>query len=164
MRTGKKNLVITPEWEQQAFRRIAQFARSRRMHAGNAGILQLSAEYSGIMGQRLSHMLSHNGDPMPIEVVDIPYAGEFAVSITPDQMDPYERLLIVDSGCLSGMNFTNVCNLLLDYGFPREQLVFACVACDTRSRFSPDVCPVFFDGNTQVVHFWWESKTRNFGK
>jgi hypothetical protein len=87
---------------------------------------------------------------------------EFEAFIHPDQLDPYYSLIVVDSGCLSGNNFRKIEKKLLDYGYPRSQLFFTCVACDLNSVFRPDFCPIYFDGNTTMAHFWWETKTNRF--
>ena len=128
----------------------------------NIAILQLSYEYSGLFAQILSHRLSLAGEPMPIEPVNIPYKNEFPVFIHPDKLDPYNKLIILDSGCLSGGNFTKVKKQLIDYGFKKEELQFVTLACSSNSVFKPDQCPLLFDGTTSMVHFWWECKTKAF--
>jgi hypothetical protein len=125
-------------------------------------ILQLSYEYSGLMAQLMCHKLSTKDEPLDIEPINIPYKNEFETVIRPDQLDPYAKLIVIDSGCLSGNNFRKTEQKLLDYGFNRSDLFFTCVACDLNSVFQPDFCPIFFDGDTTMAHFWWETKTQKF--
>ena len=159
----KKNLLIDQSWELRLIDKVCDEIRaSLPLSSSKAGILQLSYEYSGLMAQLLAHKLSTADGPLDIEPVNIPYKGEFPVVIHPDQLDPYEVLIVVDSGCLSGRNFKNVERMLLDYGFPRNKLWFCCLAADLNSQFQPDSCPLWFDGNKQMVHFWWETKTTRF--
>lgn len=157
----KRSLVVDREWELRLVDKICDDLRAT-FSVEDCAILQLSCEYSGIMAQLLSHKLSQKDGPIDIEPVNIPYAGEFPVRIHPDQLDPYKRLIVVDSGCLSGRNFTNVERILLDYGFTRNNLRFCCLAADLNSQFKPDVCPLWFNGTTDIVHFWWETKTSRF--
>jgi hypothetical protein len=77
-------------------------------------------------------------------------------------MDGYEKFIIVDSGCLSGNNFKNILNIFLDYGIKRENILLVCEACDLNSITTPDICPLYFDGDTNMVYFWWETKTNKF--
>lgn len=159
----KKNLLIDQAWELRLIDKVCEEIRAwLLLSSAKVGILQLSYEYSGLVAQLLAHKLSTTDGPLDIEPVNIPYKGEFPVVIHPDQLDPYEALIVVDSGCLSGRNFKNVERILLDYGFPRNKLWFCCLAADLNGQFQPDSCPLWFDGTTQMVHFWWETKTTRF--
>lgn len=157
----KRNLLIDRDWELRLVDKVCDDIRST-FSVERCAILQLSYEYSGLLAQLMAHKLSQGDGPLDIEPVNIPYAGEFPVRIHPDQLDPYERLIVVDSGCLSGRNFGTVERILLDYGFARSHLRFCCLAADLNSRFVPDVCPLWFNGDTDMVHFWWETKTSKF--
>lgn len=161
----KQNLYIDQEWELKCIDKICNEIRlwsNINFNCDKIAILQLSYEYSGLMAQLMSHKLSLKNEPIDIEPVNIPYKNEFETFIHPDQLDPYTKLIVVDSGCLSGNNFTKVYNKLLDYGFNINDLFFTCVACDLNSVFRPNFCPVYFDGDTSMVHFWWETKTDKF--
>jgi len=158
------NLYIDREWETKCIDKICEEIRSnsRIDLANKIAILQLSYEYSGLMAQLIAHKLSDRSEPLDIEPVNIPYKDEFEAVIHPDKLDPYDSLIVVDSGCLSGNNFRKIEKKLLDYGYPRSQLYFTCVACDLNSIFRPDFCPIYFNGDEQMVHFWWETKTDKF--
>jgi hypothetical protein len=162
----KKNLFIDRQWETKCIDKICQEIRQHSMIdlVGKTAILQLSYEYSGLMAQLIAHKLSDKNEPLDIEPVNIPYKDEFEAVIHPDKLDPYNSLIVVDSGCLSGNNFRKIEKKLLDYGYPRLQLYFTCVACDLNSVFRPDFCPIYFDGDTTMVHFWWETKTNRFDR
>lgn len=158
----KNSLYIDKAWEIKCIDKICNEIRYLFPYQENTAILQLSYEYSGLMAQLMSHKLSTKNEPLDIEPVNIPYKNEFEPLIHPDQLDPYTKLIIVDSGCLSGNNFTKIKQKLLDYGFERSDLFFTCVACDLNSIFNPDFCPIYFDGDTTIAHFWWETKTDKF--
>jgi len=158
---GKRNLLIDRDWELRLIDKVCDDVRTS-FGVVDCAILQLSYEYSGLLAQLMAHKLSVSDGPLDIEPVNIPYAGEFTVRIHPDQLDPYQKLIVVDSGCLSGNNFHNIEKLLIDYGFSRSRLCFCTLACDLRSRFKPDICPLWFNGETDMVHFWWETKTTRF--
>ena len=159
-----KNLYIDREWETKCIDKICEEIRNHSLInlSGNIGILQLSYEYSGLIAQLMAHKLSNKNEPLDIEPIDIPYKNEFEAVLHPDKLDQYHTLIIVDSGCLSGNNFKKIEKKLLDYGYPRLQLFFTCVACDLNSVFRPDFCPIYFDGDTTIAHFWWETKTDKF--
>lgn len=162
-----KALYIDREWETKLIDKICQQVRlypTIDLFTDKLAILQLSYEYSGLMAQLMSHKLSATNEPIDIEPVNIPYKNEFDAFIHPDQLDPYDKLIIVDSGCLSGNNFTKINQKLLDYGFKQDDLFFTCIACDLNSIFQPDFCPVYFNGDKDIVHFWWETKTNKFKK
>lgn len=159
------NLYIDRDWETKCIDKICHKIReysSIDLRLNKVAILQLSYEYSGLMAQLMSHKLSVNDEPLDIEPVNIPYKNEFEAIIHPDQLDPYNKLIVVDSGCLSGNNFKKIETKLLDYGFERSDLFFSCIACDLNSIFQPDFCPIYFNGDTTMVHFWWETKTNKF--
>ena len=162
----KNNLFIDREWETKCIDKICHEIRHNSLInlSSHIGILQLSYEYSGLMAQLISHKLSNKNEPIDIEPVNIPYKDEFEAFIHPNQLDPYYTLIVVDSGCLSGNNFKKIEQKLLDYGYPRSQLFFTCVACDLNSIFRPDFCPIYFDGDTTMAHFWWETKTNKFNR
>jgi hypothetical protein len=164
MTMATKSLYIDREWETKCIDRICEEIRNNSFFNINntTAILQLSYEYSGLMAQLMSHKLSDKDEPLDIEPVNIPYKDEFEAFIHPDQLDPYDKLIIVDSGCLSGNNFKKIEKKLLDYGYPRAQLYFTCVACDLNSIFHPDFCPIYFNGDEHMVSFWWETKTDKF--
>jgi len=160
-----KNLYIDRDWETKSIDKICQEIRlfpSIDLNQDKVAILQLSYEYSGLMAQLMAHKLSMKDEPLDIEPINIPYKNEFEAFIHPDQLDPYNKLVVVDSGCLSGNNFTKIYNKLLDYGFKQSDLFFTCIACDLNSIFQPDFCPIYFDGNQYMVHFWWETRTTKF--
>ena len=162
-----KNLYIDREWETKCLDRICEEISINflpNLQTEKVAILQLSYEYSGLMAQLMAHKLSTNNEPLDIEPVNIPYKNEFETFIHPDQLDPYEKLIIIDSGCLSGNNFKKIEKKLLDYGYPRLQLYFTCVACDLNSIFRPDFCPIYFNGDEHMVSFWWETKTNRFDR
>jgi hypothetical protein len=162
----KNNLFIDREWETKCIDKICDEIRYNSLInlSSKIAILQLSYEYSGLMAQLISHKLSNKDEPIDIEPVNIPYKDEFEAFIHPNQLDPYYTLIVVDSGCLSGNNFKKIEQKLLDYGYPRSQLFFTCVACDLNSIFRPDFCPIYFDGDTTMAHFWWEIKTNKFNR
>ena len=162
MTMALKNLYIDREWETKCIDKICSEIRYLFPHQEKTAILQLSYEYSGLMAQLMSHKLSIKNEPLDIEPVNIPYKNEFEAIIHPDQLDPYTKLIVIDSGCLSGNNFKKIEQKLLDYGFARSDLFFACVACDLNSIFRPDFCPIYFDGDTSMITFWWETKTNKF--
>jgi hypothetical protein len=159
-----KNLYIDRDWETKCIDKICNAIRHTINIDLNSSIaiLQLSYEYSGLMAQLMAHKLSVKHEPIDIEPVNIPYKNEFDPVIHPDQLDRYDQLIVVDSGCLSGNNFRRIENMLLDYGFNRQDLFFTCVTCDLNSVFQPDFCPIYFDGNNYMAHFWWETKTNKF--
>lgn len=159
------NLYIDREWETKCIDKICSEIRDNsniELSTKKVAILQLSYEYSGLMAQLMGHKLSPKNEPLDIQPVNIPYQNEFETFIHPDQLDPYDQLVVVDSGCLSGNNFKKIEQKLLDYGFKREDLFFVCVACDLNSIFSPDFCPIYFNGSQYMIHFWWETKTDKF--
>jgi len=161
----KNNLLIDKEWELKCIDKICDYIRYDSLfdfQLDKVVILQLSYEYSGLMAQLMAHKLSVKNEPIDIEPINIPYKNEFEAIIHPNQLDPYTKLIIVDSGCLSGNNFKKIEQRLLNYGFDRSDLFFACVACDLNSIFKPDFCPIYFDGDAAMVHFWWETKTNKF--
>ena len=160
----RNNLLIDKDLELKCIDKICNEIRYSFPHQENVAILQLSYEYSGLMAQLMAHKLSIKGEPLDIEPVNIPYKNEFEAKIHPDQLDPYIKLIVVDSGCLSGNNFRKIEKKLLDYGFKRSDLFFACVACDLNSIFRPDFCPIYFNGDTTMVHFWWETRTDKFNR
>jgi hypothetical protein len=160
----KGSLYINRDWETKCIDKICSEVRASFFYQGKTAILQLSYEYSGLMAQLMSHKLSTTNEPIDIEPVNIPYKNEFETFIHPDQLDPYDQLIVIDSGCLSGNNFTKVEKKLLDYGFDRSKLFFTCVACDLNSIFRPDFCPIYFNGDEHMVSFWWETKTNRFDR
>lgn len=160
-----KNLYIDRDWETKCIDKICEEIRNNspiNLTTTKIAILQLSYEYSGLMAQLIAHKLSDKDEPLDIEPVNIPYKNEFEAVIHPDQLDPYDSLIVVDSGCLSGNNFRKIEKKLLDYGYTKSRLFFTCVACDLNSVFRPDFCPIYFNGDQQMVHFWWETKTDKF--
>ena len=160
------SVYVSQQYELKLIDDVASSIRKYGLLEGdqNIGILQLSYEYSGLFAQILAHKLSLSGEPMPIEPVNIPYKNEFPVFIHPDKLDPYTKLIVLDSGCLSGNNFTKVKKQLIDYGFLPSNLCFVCLACSTESVFKPDYCPLLFDGGSSMIHFWWECKTNKFDR
>ena len=158
------SLLIEQSWELKLIDNVAESIRRSKWLDGDQkiAILQLSYEYSGLFAQILAHRLTLAGEPMPIEPVDIPYKNEFEVVIHPDKLDPYRKLIVLDSGCLTGGNFTRVRTRLINYGYRPEDLIFVCLACSSESVFTPDHCPLIFDGTKAMVHFWWECKTTKF--
>jgi len=159
---GKCNLVLDQAWETRAIEWVAEEIKRHGLSRDKVGILQLSAEYSASMAQRLAHLVTAGNEPISIEVVDIPYDDEFVVQVHPDQMDPYETFIVVDSGCMSGRNFTNVSKVLTNYGVPIGNILYCCLVCDFGSAFRPDICALHYDGHTTMPHFWWECKTARF--
>lgn len=160
------SLYIDQDWELKLIDNIADSIRRSNWLDGdvNIGILQLSYEYSGLFAQVLAHRLSFSGEPISIEPVNIPYKNEFEVKIHPDKLDPYAKLIVLDSGCLSGNNFTKVRKILIDYGYNPNDILFVCLACSSESIFKPDYCPLLFDGTKLMIHFWWECKTTKFDR
>lgn len=160
------SLYVDEGWELKLIDSVAQSIRKSGWLKENqkTAILQLSLEYSGLFAQVLAHKLSSSDEPMSIEPVNIPYQNEFKVRIHPDQLDPYDKLIVLDSGCLSGGNFGKVKKILVDYGYSESELRFVCLACSSESVFTPDHCPLLFDGVTSMIHFWWECKTTKFNR
>ena len=166
-------LYVDQSWELKLIDSVADSIRRSNWLNGDPkisdedqkiAILQLSYEYSGLFAQVLAHRLSLSGEPMSIEPVNIPYKNEFEVQIHPDKLDPYAKLIVLDSGCLSGNNFTKVKKLLIDYGYNSKDIIFVCLACSSESVFKPDHCPLLFDGTKSMIHFWWECKTTKFDR
>jgi hypothetical protein len=159
---NKTNIFISREWENTLLDNIVEYIRSTNFVTKDTAILQLSCEYSGMFGQYLSHKLSSFNEPISIEPVNIPYGSEFKVQVHPDQLDPYSKFIVVDSGCMSGNNFKNIKNILVNYGILESNIFITSICCDNRSIIKPNYCPLIYDGDTQMPHFWWECKTDKF--
>ncbi len=158
----KSNIFISQDYENKLINWIKKSIKDKSFVTEKTAVVQLSYEYSGILAQRLAHLLSTYNRPLDIEPINIPYKNEFKAHVNPDIMDSYEKFIIVDSGCLSGNNFKNILNIFLDYGIKRENILLVCQACDLNSIATPDICPLHFDGDVSMVHFWWETKTNKF--
>ena len=127
------SLLIGQAWELKLIDNVADSIRKSKWLNGDQkiAILQLSYEYSGLFAQVLAHRLTQTGEPMPIEPVDIPYKNEFEVVLHPDKLDPYHKLIVLDSGCLTGGNFTRIRSQLYNYGYRPQDLIFFCLALST---------------------------------
>jgi hypothetical protein len=93
-------LYVDQSWELKLIDNVADSIRKSNWMNGDQkiAILQLSYEYSGLFAQVLAHRLSLSGEPMPIEPINIPYKNEFPIFIHPDRLDPYNKLIVLDSG------------------------------------------------------------------
>jgi hypothetical protein len=160
------SLYVDKDWELKLIDSVAQSIRRSGWleNEQKTAILQLSLEYSGLFAQILAHRLASAGEPISVEAVNIPYKDEFKIHIHPNQLDPYSKLIVLDSGCLSGNNFNKVRKILVDYGYDESNLCFVCLACSSESVFVPDHCPLLFDGTNSMIHFWWECKTTKFNR
>jgi hypothetical protein len=92
----KKNIFISQEHEEKLIHWIKKQIKDKNFITEKTAIVQLSYEYSGILAQRLAHLLSSYNRPIDIEPINIPYKNEFKVFITPDIMDNYDKFIIVD--------------------------------------------------------------------
>ena len=137
-------------------------------------IVVCSPEYSSQLCQQLNHRLSYLNKNRPFEMdfLEMPYPGEETLSkedyielcdeLGKRYCNTNKKLLLVDSGCLRGSNFTILDNILEAWLSP-EQKKFGCLYIQDDSKFTPDFYVEAFNTvNQGGLLFSWENENNPY--
>lgn len=160
---------IDAEKERQDMELLACQLEQDNAIDSNTVIVICSPEYSSGVCQFLAHRLSHlNGNiPLDLDTLEMPYPND--PNITPEifkslivelglsYAESYRNLLLVDSGCLRGKNYTVTKEILSSF-IPEEKLKFACLYKQDDSIFEPNyyIDTFNFEEDGGLL-FWWEN-------
>jgi hypothetical protein len=135
-------------------------------------IVVCSPEYSSMLCQLINHKLSHlnHNKPFDMEFLEMPYPNEETLSkseyslLCEELADKYKdsdvKLLLIDSGCLRGANFTTLKNHLIG---KVSDFKFGCLYIQMDSIFEPDFYVEKFNFETDGgLEFWWENENNPY--
>ena len=161
--------TVDAQKEHQDMELLARQLEKANIIDPNTVIVVCSPEYSSIVCQFLSHRLSYlNGNiPLDLDTLEMPYPND--PDLTPEVFEDLvtqlglsylgsdRNLLLVDSGCLRGRNYTVVREILTKY-IPAEKLIFACLYKQDDSIFEPNyyIDTFNFEQDGGLL-FWWEN-------
>lgn len=135
-------------------------------------IVVCSPEYSSMVCQLINHKLSYlnNNKPFDMEFLEMPYPNEETLSkseyslLCKELADKYKdsdrKLLLIDSGCLRGSNFTTLKKYLIGSVL---NFKFGCLYIQTNSIFEADFYVEKFDFEKDGgLMFWWENENNPY--
>ena len=138
----------------------------------NLVIVVCSPEYSSMVCQLINHKLSHLNDNKPFEMdfLEMPYPngetlskveyGYLCEQLSEKYRHSDKKLLLVDSGCLRGSNFTTLKNQLIG---SVSNFRFGCLYLQNDSKFEPDFYVEAFDFESDGgLLFWWENENNPY--
>ena len=138
----------------------------------NLVIVVCSPEYSSMICQLINHKLSHlnNDKPFEMDFLEMPYPNEETLSkdeyiymcetLSEKYRHTNKKLLLIDSGCLRGSNFTILKNQLIG---SVSNFRFGCLYIQSNSKFQPDFYSERFDFEKDGgLLFWWENENNPF--
>ena len=131
------------------------------IHPSDTCFLMVSPDYSGIVTQHLSHSLSMDGEIFHIEAVNVPFPDESKVEYEIEFYANYiewankwKKFVLCEAGVIRGGNYTWITEAM-DRLAPRN--VYSLALCENiHSKFKSDFVSLYYDDNTQDLHFWWE--------
>lgn len=165
---------IDAEKERQDMELLARKLEQSNNIDKDTVIVICSPEYSSSLCQFLAHRLSHltGNIPLELDTLEMPYPNDTV--LTPNVFrarltelglkysETENKLLLVDSGCLRGSNFTTTKKILTKF-IPEERLTFACLYKQDDSIFEPNyyIDTFNFDEDGGLL-FWWENINNPF--
>lgn len=123
----------------------------------NTCFLMVSPDYSAIVTQHLSHSLSLDREIFHIEAVNVPFPDEPVDEYQQEFKENYEKwrkkwkkFVLCEAGVIRGGNYTWITDLMDDN-------YYTVALCENKhSKFKSDFVSLYYDNDTQDLHFWWE--------
>ena len=123
----------------------------------NTCFLMVSPDYSAIVTQHLSHSLSLDREIFHIEAVNVPFPDEPVDEYQQEFKENYEKwrkkwkkFVLCEAGVIRGGNYTWITDLMNDD-------YYTVALCENKpSKFKSDFVSLYYDNDTQDLHFWWE--------
>lgn len=165
----EKYFYISPEKEYADTLKLVKLIEESNWVDEHMVIVVCSPEYSSQLCQQLNHRLSYlNGNkPFDMDFLEMPYPNEQTLSkeeyidlcdkLGKRYCNTNKKLLLVDSGCLRGSNFTILDNVLEAWLGPNQKK-YGCLYIQDNSIFEPDYVAETFNFNEQGgLLFSWEN-------
>ena len=160
----KKNLLFISQDKEIAL--IQEMIYKMQMsnpdiHPSKTCFLCVSPDYSSVVCQHLSHALSVDGEIYHIESVNVPFPDE---SVEPyaevfknrleEWKKEWESFVLIEAGVIRGGNYTWTTDIMKESGASNYYTVALCE--NTMSRFQSDFVSLYYNNDTDDLHFWWE--------
>ncbi len=154
-------MYVTREKEWDALVKVFQMLQNKEgLVPGKAAVAMVSPDYSATAAMHIAHHLSQGGEMLDIVCVEVPYPDEdpepyrkqFA-NRTCFEFFPFETVVLVEAGVITGGNYNFFANHLIDMGF---KVVTAALFENVHSKFQSDVVGFYYDHNVEPLEFYFE--------
>jgi hypothetical protein len=154
-------MYVTREKEWEALTNVCEILQKNlALVPGKAVVAMISPDYSATAAMHIAHYLSYNGEMLDIVPVEVPYPDEdpdryrkqFANS-TCFAFFPFETVILVEAGVITGGNYNFFANHLIDMGF---KVVTVALFENIHSKFQSDVVGFYYDHQAEQLEFYYE--------
>lgn len=129
--------------------------------------LCVSPDYSGIVTQHLSHMLTKGREIYHIECVNVPFPDEdptrykldFSLNFA-DWVIDWEKFVLIEAGVIRGGNYTWITDTMRYF---KDNNYYTVALCENiNSSFKSDFVSLYYNDDVEDLHFWWEKPNNHW--
>ena len=166
----KKDLLFISQDREMAL--IQEMAYKMKMsdidiHPEDTCFLMVSPDYSAIVTQLLSHSLTVDGEIFHIESVNVPFPDEskvdYEITFAENYLDwskKWNKFVLCEAGVIRGGNYTWITEAMNRLA-PRKY--YSLALCENvHSKFKSDFVSLYYDTDTEDLHFWWEQPNNHW--
>lgn len=153
---------ITREKEWELIQRLLTIVDSSNFDPNDTAVIMASPDYSATVAMHLAHAWSRDGEMLPIIPVDVTYPDELPdnyikkmIMQAPD-IRPYSKLVLIEAGIIRGGNWSWMLDLLLNWGYTREDITLVAMCENTGSKVKSDYVGEYYDDQKEELMFYFE--------
>ena len=153
---------ITREKEWELIQRLLTIVDSSNFDPNDTAVIMASPDYSATVAMHLAHAWSRDGEMLPIIPVDVTYPDELPdnyikkmIMQAPD-IRPYSKLVLIEAGIIRGGNWSWMLDLLLNWGYTREDITLVAMCENVGSKVKSDYVGEYYDDQKEELMFYFE--------
>lgn len=160
-------MYITREKEWEAIQTVCRILEKNPLLVpGKAVVAMVSPDYSATAAMHVAHHLSFDGEMLEIVPVDVPYPDEDPepyqrefVKKTTYAFYPFETVILVEAGVITGGNYDFLANHLIDSGF---NVITVALFENMHSKYKCDVVGEHYNSEAQELEFYYERYNKHW--
>lgn len=148
------------EWE--LINKLLTIIDNSQYDPEDTAVLMVSPDYSATVAMHFSHAWTSKGEIIPLIPVEVPYPDEDYVpyrgrmSVQRSEITYYRKLVLVEAGIIRGGNWQWILELLLSWGYKREDITLVALCENIHSKVKSDYVGQYYDDNKEELMFYYE--------
>jgi len=165
----KKLLFISEDKEKSLIQEMIYRIKvsNLNIHPSDTCFLMVSPDYSAIVTQHLSHSLTMDGEIFHIESVNVPFPDEnvheYKVEFEENfkkWSNKWKKFVLIEAGVIRGGNYTWIVDIIKSISTANAYTIALCE--NIHSKFKSDFVSLYYDDDTEDLHFWWEQPNNHW--
>lgn len=157
---------ITRHKEWELIQKLLTIVDDQGFDPTTTAVIMASPDYSATVAMHLAHAWSRKGEMLPVIPVDVTYPDEKADFYIKKmeaefkwrkfEMGLPKKLVLVEAGIIRGGNWKWMLEVLMLFGYKREDLTLVALCENVHSAVKSDYVGEYYDDDKEELMFYFE--------